>query len=345
MDVDAPEGEDEAVTEPKEEEMPVEEVELNVLDLARPAEGSSGEDRWRYYTSLTSDLSYALCEQLRLILQPTLATRLQGDFRTGKRLNMRKIIPYIASEFSKDRIWMRRVKPSKRQYQILLCVDNSRSMAENRTVDLAFQALALVAQALTKLEVGQIGIASFGSSVDILHDFSDVGFTDAHGAAVMNSFSFDQQKTDVAALVERSLSYLAEARQSQTSAAPDLWQVTFIVSDGVCQDHAKLSTLLRRALEDRVFIVFIIIDQLQAQPNAPPGAATTGASNNTRPSILSLQTVEYKNVGGEMKLEMSRYLDTFPFQYYVVLRDVTALPGVLSDILRQWAVRVAESAE
>jgi midasin (ATPase involved in ribosome maturation) len=30
-----------------------------------------------------------------------LASRLQGDFRTGKRLNMRKIIPYIASDFRK----------------------------------------------------------------------------------------------------------------------------------------------------------------------------------------------------------------------------------------------------
>ena len=31
---------------------------------------------------------------------------------------MRKVIPYIASQFRKDKIWLRRTKPSKRQYQI-----------------------------------------------------------------------------------------------------------------------------------------------------------------------------------------------------------------------------------
>ena len=54
----------------------------------------------------------------RLILEPTKAAKLQGDFRTGKRLNMRKIIPYIASQFKKDKIWLRRVKPNKREFQV-----------------------------------------------------------------------------------------------------------------------------------------------------------------------------------------------------------------------------------
>ena len=30
---------------------------------------------------------------------------------------MRKVIPYIASGYRKDKIWLRRTKPSKRQYQ------------------------------------------------------------------------------------------------------------------------------------------------------------------------------------------------------------------------------------
>ena len=50
---------------------------------------------------------------------------LQGDYRTGKRLNMRKVIPYIASQFRKDRIWLRRTKPAQRNYQIVLAVDDS----------------------------------------------------------------------------------------------------------------------------------------------------------------------------------------------------------------------------
>lgn len=307
---------------------------------------SNGEDIWRRYASLTSDLSYALCEQLRLILEPTMATRLQGDFRTGKRLNMRKIIPYIASEYTKDKIWLRRTKPSRREYQVLLSLDDSRSMAESHSVNLAYQTLALVSQALNKLEVGQISIARFGESVDILHPFGDTGFTDTDGAKVMDSFKFDQHKTDVAALVERSLTFLSEARQRQASSAsaPDLWQLQVIISDGVCQDHHKLRTLLRRALEERVMIVFVIVDSLH-QSSAPSTSGAMPPANGRPSSILSMQTVEYKEVNGAMQLDMKRYLDTFPFEFYVVLRDVEALPGVLADTLRQWMARVSQSNE
>jgi midasin len=338
LDLDIDMEEVNATTDVKEEE--VDEIEIELKE----GEGvvgtnNDGEDLWRKYASLTSDLSYALCEQLRLILEPTLATRLQGDFRTGKRLNMRKIIPYIASEYTKDKIWLRRTKPSRREYQVLLSLDDSRSMAESHSVNLAYQTLALVSQALNKLEVGQISIARFGESVDILHPFGDTGFTDADGAKVMDSFKFDQHRTDVAALVERSLTFLAEARQRQasSSSAPDLWQLQVIISDGVCQDHQKLRTLLRRALEERVMIVFVIVDSLHQSSSTPQAG---GAS-----SILSMQTVEYKEVNGSMQLEMQRYLDTFPFEFYVVLRDVEALPGVLADTLRQWMTRVSQSQE
>lgn len=328
-----------------------EEIDLTIASpAANAADVDGAEDLWRHYASLTSDLSYALCEQLRLILEPTLATRLQGDFRTGKRLNMRKIIPYIASEYTKDKIWLRRTKPSRREYQVLLSLDDSRSMAESHSVDLAYQTLALVSQALTKLEVGQVSIARFGEGVDILHEFGET-FSDSDGAKVMRAFKFDQHRTDVAALVERTLSYLAEARQKQTAASPDLWQLQIIISDGVCQDHGRLRTLLRRALEERVMIVFLIVDSLSTQPAGPSapasGASTpaTPATPQARPSILSMQTVNYTNVNGEMRIEMQRYLDTFPFEFYVVLRDVEALPGVLSDTLRQWMARVSQSQE
>ena len=44
---------------------------------------------------------------------------------------MRRIIPYIASYFQNDHIWLRRVKPSRRDYQLLIAVDDSASMNEN----------------------------------------------------------------------------------------------------------------------------------------------------------------------------------------------------------------------
>lgn len=79
--------------------------------------GAHGAALWARFEALTSPLAGELCEQLRLILEPTLAARLAGDFRTGKRLNMRKVVPYIASDFRRDKIWLRRAKPSARRYQ------------------------------------------------------------------------------------------------------------------------------------------------------------------------------------------------------------------------------------
>ncbi|EFJ21628.1 hypothetical protein SELMODRAFT_6518, partial [Selaginella moellendorffii] len=86
---------------------------------------------WQKYEQLTGRLSQDLAEQLRLILEPTLASRLQGDYKSGKRLNMKKIIPFVASEFRKDKIWLRRTKPNKRQYQVVVALDDSRSMSES----------------------------------------------------------------------------------------------------------------------------------------------------------------------------------------------------------------------
>ena len=84
------------------------------LDGARAA---AGEAAWRALEAKTSPLAQELCEQLRLILEATVASKMEGDYRSGKRISMRKVIPYIASGFRKDKIWLRRMKPSKRQYQ------------------------------------------------------------------------------------------------------------------------------------------------------------------------------------------------------------------------------------
>jgi len=44
---------------------------------------------------------------------------------------MRRIIPYIASHYQNDRIWLRRSKPSKMNYQLLIAIDDSSSMQDN----------------------------------------------------------------------------------------------------------------------------------------------------------------------------------------------------------------------
>lgn len=318
-------------------------VEAQLRQWQAQGQPSTDAERfWRLYESLTHDLSYALCEQLRLILEPTMATRLKGDYRTGKRLNMKKIIPYIASEYTKDKIWLRRTRPSQREYQVLVALDDSRSMSESHSVHLAYQTLALVSKALSRLEVGDIGIAKFGESVEVLHGFDQGPFTDQAGTKIMDAFKFNQKATQMLSLVERSLSLLEEARErrsTSSSSAADLWQMEIIISDGICQDHDRLRTILRKAEEQRVMVVFIILDSLHASHS---GIAGGDVANQAQNSILSMNQVGYKEVDGRMDLTVTRYLDSFPFEYYVVVRDVEALPGVLAGTLKQFFERISE---
>ncbi|KAJ3383686.1 AAA ATPase midasin [Entophlyctis sp. JEL0112] len=246
---------------------------------------------WGQYSALTQELSYSLCESLRLILEPSLATKLKGDYRSGKRLNMRKVIAYIASEFKKDKIWLRRTRPSKRTYQIMMCIDDSLSMAESKSVELAFESLSLISKALTQLEVGEIGIVSFGEHIRLLHPF-DKPFSDDAGAEVIRSFTFNQDGTQVRKMMETTIDVMKAARNSIQGGA-ELWQLQIIISDGILEDHNSVRALVRQAANARIMVVFV-------------------------------------------GLQMTRYMDTFPFEFYVVLNRIEDLPEVLSDTLRQY---------
>ncbi|CAG8485903.1 6023_t:CDS:10 [Diversispora eburnea] len=283
-------------------------------------DGKDGRELWQKYENLTYDLANGLCEQLRLILEPTLATRLKGDYRTGKRLNMKKIIPYIASDFRKDKIWLRRTRPSKRQYQVMIAVDDSKSMCQTDSIQLAYETLALISKALSQLEVGDISIVSFGEKVQILHPF-DQPFSSEAGAQVLQQFTFEQNKTYVRNLMETSIALLEHARTNYSSRSQqkELWQLQLIISDGVCEDHESLKVLVRKAVEAQIMVVFIVVD-----------------NKSEKDSIMSMNQVKYKSVDGIMTLEMVQYLESFPFDYYVILKDINALSETLADVLRQY---------
>lgn len=299
---------------------------------------------WLAHESATHSLSQQLTEHLRLILAPTLATKLRGDFRTGKRLNLKRIIPYIASGYKRDKIWLRRSQPSKRSYQVMIALDDSKSMAESGASNLALKTLTLVTKSLAMLEVGEVSVVGFGDQVNVAHDF-DKPFTSEAGVRVFEQFGFDAAKTNVRGLVDKSLELFADARhKGSTSAGEDLWQLMLIVSDGICDSHAEIQRLVRKAQEERVMIVFVIIDSSASSPFAPtpsdqsaaPPAPVTKEKDKT--SILDLQSVE---ITPEGKVVRWKYMERFPFRYYLVVRDVRELPGVLAGALRQWFGEVA----
>lgn len=284
-----------------------------------------GQAVWARCETLTSGLVGELTEQLRLILEPSMATKLGGEYRTGKRINMKRVIGYIASHFRKDKIWMRRTKPDKRQYQVLVAVDDSRSMAETGCNTFAVEAVTLICRSMARLEVGELGVVSFGGSggAQPLHPL-EKPFSDADGVRIMGKLRFDADNTindqpiaDVITSIDHLLE-LASARASSSFGAPSsLHQLVLIIADG--RFHEKEA--LRKAARDAasrpgVLYAFIILD-------------------NPENSILDMQSVSFVNG----KPVFTKYIDTFPFPFYIVLRDMASLPQTLADLLRQWFER------
>lgn len=326
--------------EDNESDVDVVETQLSGTHLEDSSARTDADSRalWAHHESSTRTLAQGLTEQLRLILEPTSATKLRGDFRTGKRLNLKRIIPYIASGYKRDKIWLRRSLPSKRAYQIMIAVDDSQSMAESGSADLAFETVALVARSLTMLEAGELCVVGFGNDVRVTHPF-EKPFTSDAGAEVFSKFGFKQDRTDVRKLVDVSTNIFQSARLRATGAGADLWQLQIIISDGVCDNHAEIQRLVRKAQEQRIMVLFVIVD---AGKNGDGGSSDAAGQQNRekKQSILDLQSVDITEDG---KVVRWRYMDRFPFKWYLVVRDVRDLPSVLATALRQWFAEVVES--
>lgn len=298
------------------------EVESQLSSWNEPPSSTQAEQTWQKISAVTSSLAQDLSEQLRLVLEPTQASRLKGDFRTGRRINMRKVIPYIASQFRKDKIWLRRTKPSKREYQIVIAIDDSSSMADNHSKELAFESVSLISKALTLLESGQLAVISFGEKVEIVHKLTDQ-FTEKSGIKLLQQFQFNQTKTAVAKLVDFSTEMF---NQSQVHTTAFNAKLLIIVSDGrgvFSEGEVNIKQAVRRAKLANIFMVFVIIDNPE-----------------NKNSILDIRMPVFKE--GKL-LNIQSYMDVFPFSFYIVLKNINSLPSVLSDALRQWFEIVSSS--
>ena len=153
-------------------------------------------------------------------------------------------------------------------------------------------------------------------SLRLLHAFGEA-WTEEAGARVLSAFTFKQEATDGAAMlasVSGALEAAAGGARVRASGAPErILQLVFVVSDGSFErgDKAALRRLVREMADRGQLLVLLIVD----------------------PSIEQRQEVEYSAQGG---VRIARYLDSYPFPYYVVLRGVQALPEVMADALKQW---------
>jgi midasin len=267
---------------------------------------------WGQLQSETDHLSRRLCEKLRLVLEPLVASKLQGDYRSGKRLNMKRIIGYIASGYRKDKVWLRRTKPAKRDYRVLLAVDDSESMKRTGAGQMALRAMAMLSNGMTQLDVGQLGIASFGEEMKVLHPFRSP-FTPESGAFIVGNFKFQDKRTRTALCVESAMAAMAE---DSSSSSP---QLLILISDGRIErdSRSKLRSILREMSEQNILVVMLIVE---------------GFDEKGRDSIIDMKEVSFE--GGRPKVNF--FMDNYPFPYYIIVEDMTSLPDILGDALRQW---------
>lgn len=116
---------------------------------------------WSKCEALTAGLSSDLAEQLRLVLEPQLASKMAGEYRSGKRISMKRVIAYIASHFRKDKIWLRRTQPDKRKYQASLphpAVDSATCLLPNPIPRSCFHIILCVCRCCV-IESGNRGIS------------------------------------------------------------------------------------------------------------------------------------------------------------------------------------------
>jgi len=279
-------------------------------------------DKWAHLETTTTQWACSLSEQLRIVLEPTLKGRLQGDYKTGKRISMRKVIPYIASSFRRDKIWLRRTKASKRQYQVLVCIDNSFSMSECGVADTAMAALFTLCSALARVEVGEFGVCSFGGEKPEL--LIPLGHHAEFGRPMaedlIRNFTFkEQSETSHNRGLTKLLQLTTHIFDHVHAASIPVSQMALIVTDGRF-NKAAVRQWVHTALSRQQYPLLIIVDRPKEE-----GQPST--------SVFDLKAVQYEN-GTCM---VSPYLSPdFPFPFYVVIQDMAALPRVLADVVRQW---------
>jgi midasin len=283
------------------------------------SEHSDSTIRWSMIQNETHNLSRRLCEKLRLVMEPLVASKLRGDYRTGKRINMKRVIGYIASGYRKDKIWLRRTKPAKRNYRVLVAVDDSESMLKNGAGEMALKAMATLIIGMNQLEVGEFGIASFGNDMNLIHPFQQP-FTSESGSNIVQSFQFRQQRTRTALCIESAMIALEDSPGRK-----GVMQLVFMISDGRIERDSRshIRKLVREMMEQNTLLVLIIVEGFE----------------NKKDSIMNMKEVTFD----KGKPQFKHFIEDYPFPYYIVLNDMQALPEILGDALKQWFEILAQT--
>eukprot|EP01053_Blabericola_migrator_P006909 Blabericola_migrator_1__6908@NODE_34_length_18107_cov_55_154712_g30_i0_p1_GENE_NODE_34_length_18107_cov_55_154712_g30_i0NODE_34_length_18107_cov_55_154712_g30_i0_p1_ORF_typecomplete_len4590_score980_41AAA_5/PF07728_14/2_4e09AAA_5/PF07728_14/1_1e06AAA_5/PF07728_14/7_8e15AAA_5/PF07728_14/1_6e33AAA_5/PF07728_14/2e11AAA_5/PF07728_14/9_7e22AAA_5/PF07728_14/9_3e34AAA_5/PF07728_14/1_9e16AAA_3/PF07726_11/0_015AAA_3/PF07726_11/1_4AAA_3/PF07726_11/3_3e17AAA_3/PF07726_11/0_00028AAA_3/PF07726_11/0_0056AAA_3 len=269
---------------------------------------------WPEMMRQASQVSGQLSESLRMVLEPTKRGRYEGYFKSGKRLGMRQVMAYVASEYKRDKIWLRRTKLSKRQYEVILAVDNSASMRKNNAHVQALTSTLAIALALKQLEAGEVSVMTYGGK-----ETTDVSARDLLAPSEAQTkldqvFSFTQAaRNGFEIVLPNLLTSVSERFESQSS---DSNKLLIILTDGKFSKNA-ITPKLARLEACGVVPVLVMLSNTVYTTTQITRDPDSGAIVQTK--FLS---------------------EDFPFRFYIVAERVSELQYVLADVVRSYMQKV-----
>jgi midasin len=179
---------------------------------------------------------------------------------------MKKVISFIASHYRNDKIWLRRTLPSKRDYKILIAIDDSLSMKENNLGFFSLEAMVALTEALNRLEVGKVAVARIRDRMDLVHSFDD-NYTAERASFIVSQFSFEHC---AATSADHSMSnFVRDSNklldmQNSISGSGSTINCPFVIvlSDGrFNKDNVR--RYIREAKEKHYLYIFVVLDKIK----------------------------------------------------------------------------------
>lgn len=202
------------------------------------------------YVYDTVEYSQELAGELKNFMHEHERPRYHGNFRSGKKLNLRKAMQSearyaLTGEFDEE-IWMRRTKPTKHDHQFLFVLDESGSMRGGAKWENALQGLVLCQEALDEMDIdfGVIGFSDYPQVHKSLEDKFTEDFRDNELNQINNSQSGGTNDADA---IQTALEMLRIQE-------PDKQKSIIVITDGEGKSE-EVKKLVEEAEEAGIRII------------------------------------------------------------------------------------------
>jgi midasin len=197
-------------------------------------------------------------------------------------------------------------------------------MRNNDVGELSLVCVSALSQALQLLEVGKVGVLSFGTEVREICPLGDAQNHTMTVRELMKEFGFNEESTSSFSDAFPSVIHKCGDEFQQVSAGDDSrGSLALIITDGRF-DKDRCRPYVQELIAQGHIPVLIVMD------------------SNKDESILSVTSVtfeeEVENGNKRRKLVRKPFLSQAdcPFPFYAVIQEPSQLPSTLSDILKQW---------